>query len=216
MTNTLTTFNGLLAGIPIWTRRNDTDFVNEVPNFINLTQQAIFIDCPTMVSQYYVTGNFTPDNNIVSVPSLWGSNLTFSYVDPTSNEIIVLQYVPLEFVQNFNPTVGGISPNNVLPRYYSNYGLNNLIISPTPTVANPFLLAFDTNSPQLNASTQTNFITQQMYDLLFLGTMSYAYDFLENDTQSQKYDGLYQKRVQAYQNYNAGRKMDRNANAEKD
>jgi hypothetical protein len=216
MANTLTTFNGLLTGVPIWTRRNDTDFIAQVPNFINLTQQAIFIDCPTMVSQYYVTGNFTPNNNIVSVPSLWGSNLTFSYVDPTTNKIIVLEYAPLEFIQMFNPTVGGLSPNNVLPRYYSNYGLDYLIVAPTPTAANPFLLAFDTNSTPLNASTQTNIITQQLYDLLFFGTMSLAYAFLENETQFQKYNGLYQGRVQAYQAYNTGRKMDRAANAEKD
>lgn len=216
MTNTLTTFNGLLVGIAKWTNRNDTTFITEIPNFINLTQQRIFIDCPTMVSQFYVTGNFTPENNIVAVPSLWGSSLTFSYIDPTSSEVVVLQYVPLEFIQNFNPTSGGISPNLVLPRYYSNYGLNYLIIAPTPLVDNAYLLAFDTNSPPLNLSMQSNFLTQQMYDLLFLGTMSYAYAYLENDTQSQKYEGFYQQRVEAYQKYNTGRKMDRTANAQKD
>lgn len=216
MANTLTTFNGLITNVPIWTNRNDPAFVAQVPNFINLSQQRIFIDCPTMASQMYVTGTFTPNNNIIAVPSLWGSNLTFSYINPTTEEITILQYVALEVIQSWNPVSGGVSTDEPLPRYYSNYSLDYLIVSPTPTVAMNYLLAFDTQSPQLNTNVQTNFLTQQMYDLLFLSTMAYAYYFLENTTQAQLYDGLYQQRVQGYQKYNAGRKMDRTGNVQKD
>lgn len=216
MANTLTTFNGLVTNIPIWTNRNDAQFIAQVPNFINLAQQMIWISCPTMASQYYVSGTFTPNNNIISVPALWGSNLTLTYIDPTTSELVILEYVPLEYIQQWNTAADGTSAYGTLPRYYSNYSLNYLIVSPTPTVANPFMLAYDTNNPQLSASMQTNFITDQMWDVLVLGSLYYAYSFLENTTQAQWYKGLYQERVTAYQTYNTGRKMDRTGNVQKD
>ena len=214
--NTLTTFTGLAAEIPIWTRRNDTDFLNEVQNFINLAQQKIFIDCPTMASQQYITGSFTPNNNVVSVPSLWGSNLTFEYLNTVTQDITVLQYAPYEYLKSYNPSADGVSTQTIYPRYYSNMGIGYLIIAPTPIAAYPFQIAYDANNPQLSSSTQTNFITQQMYDLLFIGSLYYAYIFLENDAQTQKYEDMYNKRLQGYKAYNSGRKSDRNDDAQKD
>ena len=217
--NTLTTFTGLSRSIPIWTNRNDTIFISEVPNFINLAQQRIFIDCPTMASQQYVQGTFTPNNNLISVPALWGSNLTFEYSVPGPNDtntLVVLQYVPFELIQNFENQAGGVSLQETLPRYYSNMGLNYLIISPTPTVAYPFQIAYDTNNPQLMSTQQTNFITQQMYDVLFLATLYYAYCFLQDTAQAQTYEQRYNQRIQSYQMYNATRKYDRTSNAQKD
>jgi hypothetical protein len=214
--NTLTTFTGLSAEIPIWTNRNDTVFINEVPNFINLAQQRVFIDCPTMASQQYVQGTFVPNNNIISVPGLWGSNLTFEYIDSATSDIVILQYVPIEYLQTFNPAADGISTESPLPRYYSNMSLGYLIISPTPTEAYSFQIAYDANNPQLSSSQQTNFITQNLYDVLFLASMYYAYVFLQNDTQSQSYEQRYKERIAGYLMYNSGRKNDRNADAMKD
>lgn len=214
--NTLTTFSGLNTEIPIWTNRNDTVFINEVPNFISLAQQRIFIDCPTMASQQYIQGTFTPNNNIVSVPALWGSNLTFQYIDPDTSDIVILQYVPIEYIQTFNPAATGVSSLVPLPRYYSNMSIGYLIISPTPTAAYQFQIAYDAISPQLTTSQQTNFITKNLYDVLFLAAMYYAYVFLQNDAQAQVFDQRYKERIAGYLMYNTGRKSDRTAGAMKD
>jgi hypothetical protein len=214
--NTLTTFTGLSAEIPIWVNRNDSAFIERVPSFINLTQQRIFIDCPTLASQMYVKGNFTPNNNIVSVPGLWGSNLTLEYINSDTNKIVILQYVPYEYLERYEPTPGGISTQEPYPVYYSNMSIGYIKISPTPTAAYEFQLAYDTNSTQLMQSQQTNFITKNLYDLLFLGSMYYAYCFLEDATQSQAYEQRYKERVAAYLLYNMGRKNDRTADAMKD
>lgn len=215
---TLTTFSGLTTEIPIWTNRNDSVFIAEVPNFISLAQQKVFIDCPTMASQMYVAGTFTPNNNIVAVPALWGSNLTFEYIntDVEPNKIVVLEYVAYEFLETYNVTPGGISTQQPYPQYYSNMSLGYLKVSPTPTTAYAFQIAYDTNNPQLTESQQTNFVTQNMYDLLFLASMYYAYCFLNNTPQSQVYDQAYKERVAAYLAYNSGRKKDRTADAMKD
>ncbi len=214
--NTLTTFSGLNTEIPIWVNRNDTTFINRVPSFINLAQQRIFIDCPTMASQMYVKGNFTPNNNILSVPALWGSNLTLEYINSDTNQIVVLQYMPYEYLETFEPTPTGVSTQEPYPRYYSNMSIGYIKISPTPTAAYEFQIAYNTNSPQLMASQQTNFITQNLYDVLFLGAMYYAYCFLENSTQAQAYEQRYKERVAAYLLFNSGRKNDRTADAMKD
>lgn len=213
---TLTTFSGLTTEIPIWTNRNDTVFINEVPNFINLAQQRFFVDCPTMASQAYVQGTFTPNNNLISVPTLWGSNLTFEYIDSATGNIVILQYVPLEYLQTFNAAANGISTQSPMPRYYSNMSIGYLIVSPTPQEAYQFQIAYDSNNPMLSNAQQTNFVTQYAYDALFLLSMYYAYCFLENTTQSQLYETRYKERVAAYLLYNIGRKNDRTADAQKD
>lgn len=214
--NTLTTFSGLNTSIPLWANRNDTVFINSVPNFINLAQQRIFIDCPTMASQMYVQGNFVPNNNILSVPALWGSNLTLEYINSDTNKTVVLQYMPYEYLETFESTPGGISTSSPYPRYYSNMSIGYLKISPTPTAAYAYQIAYDTNSPQLMDSQQTNFITQNLYDVLFLASMYYAYCFLDNVTQAQTYEQRYKDRIAAYLLYNIGRKNDRTADAMKD
>ncbi len=213
--NTLTTFNGLVAAIPLWTNRTDPTFISQVPNFINLGQQRIFTDCPTLASQVYVNGTFVPNNPIVSIPALWGSNLTFQYIDQDGN-INVLQYMPLENVNQFNPISTGVSTQVPNPRYYTNMGIGYLFVSPTPTDALNFQIAYDSNSPTLTTQTQTNFITQNMYDLLFVASMSYAYIYLQNATQIQSWEVMYKERKESYLSYNTGRKFDRNTNMEKD
>ena len=217
MTN-VNTYNSLITATQQWTNRNDPVFINNIPLFISLAEQQFFIDCPNLGTEAYVTGAFTPNNPTVAKPALWGQTLTFSYIDNT-DKIVVLNRVTYELIRSFAPgnNIVPVTTNPYYgnPQYYSDYGYNFFIVSPTPTEALTFELAYYEKPQPLSITNQTNWVTEYAYDALFWSILDKAYSFLDNGQDAQVYAGKYGERIQAINHYNAGRRFDRTADAEK-
>lgn len=214
MTNNVNTYAGLVYAIQQWVNRNDDVFITNIPLFISLAEQRVFIDCPTLGTMVYLTGTFNANSGILNKPALWGQTLTLSYIDSLNN-IHVLERVPYEFIRTWIPNYT-LTPTTLLPRYYTDYGQDYFLISPRPLEAYAFELAYFEKAQPLSITNQTNFITQSQYDMLFKAALSEAYRFIDNTPDAQAYDQLYQDRVQAYSAYNQGHLFDRTVNSTKD
>lgn len=214
MTNNVNTYSGLVTAIQQWVNRNDDVFISNIPLFISLAEQRVFIDCPTLGTMVYLTGNLNANSGILNKPALWGQTLTLSYID-TENNIHVLERVPYEFIRTWIPNYN-TAPTTLLPRYYTDYGYDYFLISPRPTAAYTYELAYFQKAQPLSISNQTNFITQSQYDLLFDAALAEAYRFIDNTVDAQTYDQRYQDRVQAYSQYNQGHLTDRTVDSTKD
>jgi len=215
MTN-VNTYSSLITSTQQWVNRNDTVFVNNIPLFISLAEQQFFIDCPNLGTEAYATGVFTPNNPTVVKPALWGQTLTISYIDDTGN-FVILNRATYELIRSFAPNNNTIPattfPLNGNPQYYSDYGYNNFIISPTPKEAFTFEVAYYQKAQPLSIENQTNWITEYAYDALFWSVLDKAYKFIENLQTAQLYATEYNSRIQAINNYNLGRKSDRTVDA---
>ncbi len=213
------TYDGLIDAIRSWTNRNDAIFISTIPLFISLAEQQFFIDCSTLGNESYVTGTFNATNESVPKPALWGQTLTFSYIN-SSGDIVVLKRSTYEFIRSLAPA------NNVIPttataisqqpQYYSDYGYNYFIVSPTPQAALTYEIAYFQKIQPLSPTNQTNWITQYAYDALFWACLDKAYRFLDNIPDADAYMAKYQDRIQAINDYNKGRKWDRTADGMKD
>lgn len=217
MTN-VNTYDSLITSTQSWTNRNDQIFIDNIPLFISLAEQQFFIDCPNLGTESYVSGVFNADNPTVAKPALWGQTLTFSYID-ANDKFVVLERVTYELIRTF------ASNNNIVPsttyplygnpQYYSDYGYDYFIISPTPQTALTFEIAYYQKAQPLSPTNQTNWLTQYAYDALFWSVLDKAYGFLDNQTDAQLYAAKYSDRIQAINQYNQGRKSDRTVDAMK-
>lgn len=204
------TYTGLNTAILEWSNRTDTVFINNIPLFISLAEQQFFIDCSTLGNETYITGTFNANSGIVNKPALWGRTLTFSYLDATDN-IHVLQRSSYEMIRSYIPKQS-VNPVANIPRYYTDYGYNYFLISPTPVAAYNFEICYFQKIQPLSLSNETNWITENAYDALFWSSMNKAMIFIDNMADAEMYKALYQERVTAINAYNDNRLTDRTAN----
>ncbi len=214
MIDNVNTYNGLVQAIQQWVNRNDPQFISNIPLFISLAEQQFFIDCSTLGNEFYVTTTFTANNESLPKPVNWGETLTMSYIG-ADGKIVVLKRVSYEMIRSFAPA-NNISPNATTPRYYSDYGYDYFIISPTPVSTYTVEIAYFGKTQMLSEVNQTNWITENAYDALFWSCLDKAYRFIDNNTNADAYLNKYQDRIQAINTYNKGRKSDRAVDATKD
>jgi hypothetical protein len=223
MTDNVNSYNGLILAIQQWTNRNDSVFLQNIPLFISLAEQQFFIDCSTLGNEVYLTGVFNANNGIVAKPASWGQTLTFSYLT-SENNVVVLERVPYEYIRTFVPNNNTVTPecstyisNNtlILPQYYTDYGYDNFLISPTPQTAFTYEIAYFQKIQPLTVTNQTNWITQYAYDAFFYLCLDKAFRFIEDTPMADMYLQKGQERMQALIQYNQGRIFDRTAEATK-
>ena len=223
MTSNVNTYDGLVTAIQEWTNRNDTVFISNIPLFISLAEQQFFIDCSTLGNEIYVTGNFNENSGIVPKPAMWGQTLTFSFLDDNDN-VHVLERVPYEYIRTFIPNNTSINPsygsftsdtNTLLPQYYTDYGYNYFLISPTPLSAYAYEIAYYQKIEPLSSTNQSNWITQYAYDCLFWLCLDKAFRFIDNTVDADIYLNKGMERIQALITYNQGRIFDRTVDATK-
>lgn len=200
------TYNGLVTAITQWANRNDTVFISNIPLFVSLTEQELFWKLSTIGNEVYATGTFTPNNGTVPKPALWGRTTRFSYID-SDNNIQVLKRVSPSYIYTYNPSVTSPSSGST-PTYYTDYGFPYFLISPTPTTALPFELAYFQKIPPLSVTMQTNWNTQNVYDALFFGAMQKACTFLNASDWAQYYAGMYEAAIAGYDAYDKDRLFD--------
>jgi len=205
MTATVQTYDGLLTAIQQWANRNDALFISNIPLFVSLTEQEIFWKLSTIGNEVYATGNFTANNGTLPKPALWGKTARLTYIDQDNN-LQTLKRVSVSYIYQFNPDP--TAPSTANPRYYSDYGFPYILISPTPTIAFPFELAYFQKIPPLSIAMQTNWNTQNVYDALFFGCMQKASTFINASDWAQYYAGLYEAALAGYDSYDKARLVD--------
>lgn len=203
----LYSYDGLVKGITSWTKRSvdDTTFVANIDIFISLAEQQIFNDLSVLGNQQYGTGKLIAGNQIVSKPALWGKTLTLSFLDQDGKNIEIISRAAYEKSLQF----GNPITKTGKPQYYTDFGFNYFILTPVPDFAYDFQLAYYTKLPPLTVQNQTNWLTQNGYDLLFYCSLAKAYLFLNNPDYSSLYQQLYSDRVNAYTTYDMKRLVDR-------
>jgi hypothetical protein len=211
MSSTVQTYAGLTTAIQQWANRNDSLFILNIPIFISLTEQEIFWKLSTIGNEVYATGNFTANNGTFPKPALWGKTARFTYIDENNN-LQVLKRVSVSYIYQLNPNPTAVSTPPLNPRYYTDYGFPYFLISPTPTTAFPFELAYFQKIPPLSPEMQTNWNTQNVYDALFFGCMQKASTYINASDWAQYYASLYESALAGYDKYDKERLTDATTN----
>lgn len=207
-------YNGLEDAILAWCKRTLTDieFVAQVPVFITLAEQQIFLDIPTLGNQLYVTGIFSETHPLYPKPALWGRTLTLecldsAVVDDLQAKTHVIQRVSYEVGIQYKKTFAQTG----LPLYYTDFSYNFIEVFPAPDQAYPFQLAYYTQIPPLTVNNQTNWTTQNAPDMLFYLAMSKAQLYLQDFQSADAWEAKYKDRAKILNDYDQERLYDRTA-----
>lgn len=125
----------LQEAIQDYTQNYETDFVANIPVFVQQAELRIYntVQIPTL--RRNVTGTASANNKYLSAPNDYLSTFSMAVIDPTTNEYEYLLNKDVNFLRQAYP-----NPNDTgKPRYYAIFGpqsnnLNELsfIMAPTP------------------------------------------------------------------------------------
>lgn len=207
------TYASLSAQILQYLNRNDADTVAMVPNFIAQAEQRICRESKNIGLEQYVTGNFIVGNAVLAKPSRWRRNITFNYGTGTGNNTRNQVYLrSYEFMRNYWPDDTQTAP----PLYYSDYGYDHLLVTPTPDQAYPFEFSYLELPLQLTALQQTNWITDFAPDVLLYASLLEAIPFLKNDERIPVWEKMYDRGLTSLNRQDDQRLLDRTSNRQAD
>lgn len=207
------TYNSLVNQVLDYLDRTDADTTNEIPNFIYQAQQRICRESKNIGLEQYVTGFFIPGTSTYAKPARWRRTISFNFGTgaefDTVNQLFLRTY---DYIRNFsnNPTV------TASPMYYSDYGYDHLLVGPTPDQAYPFEYAYLELPVPLSPSVQTNWLTNNVPDVLLYATLLEAIGFLKNDERVPVWTSYYDRGLQSLNNQDNLRVLDRTSNRDSD
>jgi hypothetical protein len=172
-------YSTLVSDVQTWMENTDTSFVAQVPTFIANGETRLYRDLIIPQLEYEATGTLTVNNGFFTRP----------------NDLIALRYMSLQSNNNQNPILiliqyaFGITMYPGLtdigqPLYYSVYDSTRYRLFPIPDANYPYNFFYRRRLPALSNTNQTNWLTDNAYDLLLASALCEASRFVLDDRQA--------------------------------
>ena len=148
----------------------------------------------------YATSNFTAGNRAVSIPA---DSLVLRSVQRigSGGERNFLEKRDISFISEFNST-----GKQGTPKYFANYDDFNILVAPTPAVADTIQINYIKDPPQFT-STNNTFLSTYQESMLLHGVLTEAYSFLKGpDNLYNLYKGKYNEELQNFALQQMGRR----------
>ena len=103
-----------------------------------------------------------------------------------------------------------------LPRYYSDYGFDNWLISPTPNAGYPFEVGYLELPEPLTKNNQQNWLSLYIPDILLYASLLQAMPYVKTDERLPVWEKAYQDGINALNAEDDQRILDRGSNRRAD
>jgi hypothetical protein len=167
---------------------DDTEFTNAIPDFISRAELRLTRELDSRGLTEYATSNFTANEPWLILPSNLLVIRNVNYINRDGSRVSLLLRAK-EFTEDYWPVRSSVG----VPKYYSRFRNDQLIIAPTPTSANEVELEYVVQPSVLSSANQTNYYTDFCSNALFYASMVEACFFMKNITAAQVWDGQYQR-----------------------
>ena len=187
------------------------DLYRRLPDFIYQAEQRLCREAKNIGLEIYVTGKFTPGEDIMVKPARWRRSLTLGCwtADKKYHQIFVRNYEFLRLV-----TSAWRKPAR--PRYYGDYGYEALLLSPPPDQAYDFEYGYMQLPAPLSPENQTNWLTDYAPDVLLYAILLEAVPFLKNDERIPVWESAYARGLASLNQQDDARQVDRASNDQAD
>lgn len=199
------TFNSLVTSLQNYLERgtpSDTVVAYQIPYLINLAERAIANKLKIQGFLTPVVSQLVAGTSVYSKPNGWRQTVSMNYgvvsaADPNNqNQRIQLLPRGYEYCRAYWPDASISDATLVLqPKFYADYDYNHWLIVPTPAINYPWEVNFYQQPPLLDASNQTNWLTNFAPNLLLYRALLEAIPFLKNDERIQTWQTLYQEQL---------------------
>jgi hypothetical protein len=189
------TYTTLKQAIQDYTDNTETVFVSQLDSFIQNAEERILKTAPLEVFRKNASASMTASNKYLPKPSDWLFTYSISIIDGNSDHKFLLNK-DVNFVQDYWPTASDTGE----PRYYADYDVSNIIITPTPDAAYTTEIHYYYR-PASITSAGTTWLGTNAGPALLYGSLVEAYTFMKGEPDMLQ---LYEKYfVEALQRINA-------------
>lgn len=208
------TYNSLLDDLKSYLERGntaDTQVFAQLPKLIGLAERDIAAKLKILGLVNVVTDTLVAGTSVYSKPDRWRATTSINIGLPTDADPLVLNKRkflyprPLEYARRYWPD----SNLRDVPRFYADYDYNHWLIVPTPIAAYPWEIIFWQQPPLLDASNQSNWLTDYMPNALLYGTLLQAAPYLKNDDRVGTWKNFYDEQLAANNGQDLQRIIDR-------
>ena len=209
------TYNSLLEDARRYLERGNsiTDPVvyEQLPRLVALAEKRLAKELKLQGYEQYYYWQMQAGVYVYEKPDLWRETKTLTIgvnllpADTGHNTRVTLFPRTLEYLRDSywrNPVLTG------QPKFYAEYGPDNIWISPTPAEAHPSEWGIWGLPPPLNDELQSNWFTQYAPNLLLYATLLESQPFLKNDDRIQVWQSMYDRAALSYLNEDARKEQD--------
>lgn len=187
------TFTSLSEDVRSYLERGnvaDTKVFAQIPRLINLAEREIAKDTKLQGFINVVTSDFVIGTSVYAKPDRWRETISMSFGKGTDNaERTSLFPRSYEYCRAYwpNPAL------RAEPEFYADYNYSNWLVVPTPIQTYPWELIYWELPALLDATNQTNWLTDYDPALLLNRTLHESFLFLKKYDDADKWFGKYQQ-----------------------
>ena len=219
------TFSSLTTDIQNYLERgtvNDPLVYQQIPEIINFAERRIATELK--VIGFIVPATFTmqPGLAVYAKPDRWRQTVSMNVGQTATGNAVRSQMFErsYEYIRSYWPddsqTSTTIYGTPAPPKYYGDYNYQNMIVAPTPDAAYPAEIVYYEQPALLDATNQSNWITQYQPNLLLYAALLEASPFLKNDSRIATWQAMYSEIKNAVNGQDVSKILDRNVTRDKD
>lgn len=182
------TFDTLSDSVSAYCERDDSTFVDKIPQFIALAENRIASEIHNLGQRRAVTGRFSLNEPVVPKPVRWRETIEFSYVDLKGERKYLLQR-GYGYLRLYWPDRTKIEA----PKYYGDYDYEHWLVAPAPDSDYEFEIQYHERPEPLDETNQVSWNTQYAPQLILFATLLEAAPFLMRPDLTQQWQVAYQQ-----------------------
>lgn len=172
----------------------DAAFNSQLPGFINLRERQIARELKIQGFINNVTSAMTASLGVYQKPTRWRETVSINIgtnlgTATTYNQRVTLLPRSYEYCRTYWPD----DTQTGTPEFYADYDYDHYLVVPTPSETFPYEVNFWQLLQLLDASNQTNWLTEYAPNALLHGTLVEAFNYLKNPEQAAVWQQAYDR-----------------------
>lgn len=194
------TYTSLKQAIQDYTNNTETLFVNNLDRFIQQSEERIFKNVNLPAFKKNVTGTSTAGNEFLSTPSDFMAPFSLA-VDNSGLEHLMFRDLP--FIRESYPDANTTG----VPKYYSLFDEDSMIMAPTPNNNFRFELSYFYRPDSITVSSDgTSWLGTNAPNALLYGALVEAYTFMKGSPDiMQNYQQRFEAAIDRLKNVGEGK-----------
>jgi hypothetical protein len=189
-------YTELSSAIQAYTENTETNFVAEIPVFVQQAEQRIYNSVQFPSIRKNVTGTTTINNKYLQCPTDFLATYSLAVIDAAGAYEYLLNK-DVNFIRQAYPTPADTGT----PKYYALFGPRSdnaaeltFILGPTPDAAYSSELHYYFYPPSITVSPYTSWLGDNFDTVLLYGSLVEAYTYMKGETDMLAlYNGKYQE-----------------------
>lgn len=174
----MATLADLTADIIAYTTYDDTDFVADIPRFIEAAEERIFYFVQLPEYQSNVLGSFTAGNAYLQLPADFLAAASLAII-LTSGAYVYLLPKETSYIREVYPNPSTTGQPTCYALFSADSSETTILVGPTPDLAYNTQLQYFYRPASLVTDTTGTWLSNHAYDTLLYGALSEASNYLK-------------------------------------